>query len=72
MMTYRETLLTRAEPLEDHEVGTLRDWLGVLAGDVAAFGATPEDEARMEAIQDRIWRARPPVAAEMAEHPAAP
>jgi len=54
MTSYRETLLTQAEPLEPHEVRTLEEWLEVLAQDVALFGATPEDEARIGTIERRI------------------
>lgn len=54
MTSYRQMLLEQADPLEAHEIGTLEEWLGVLREDVEAFGATPEDEARMEAIARRI------------------
>lgn len=54
MPTFRDLLLTKEGQLEDDEIHTLRGWLDVLREDVAAFGATPEDEARMRAIADRI------------------
>jgi hypothetical protein len=53
-MSYRELLLTQAEPLEPHEISDLEDWLSVLEGDVAMFGDTPEDNARMAKIKARI------------------
>ncbi len=54
MASYRQNLLEQAGPLEGHEVRCLQKWLEVLRGDVEAFGPTPEDEARMEAIARRI------------------
>jgi hypothetical protein len=54
MASYRNDLLERDGPLDAYEVGVLRDWLKVLREDVEAFGATPEDEARMARIEARI------------------
>lgn len=53
-MSYRDQLLTQAEPLERHEISDLEDWLSVLKGDVEMFGDTPEDNARMAKIEARI------------------
>ena len=62
MASYRQMLLDQTEPLEGHEVRCLQEWLEVLREDVEAFGATPEDEARMEAIARRIesWNGAQP------------
>ncbi len=52
--SYLQRLLTQVEPLAPDEVASLRDWLAVLRDDVAMFGATPEDETRMNAIKAKI------------------
>lgn len=57
MAGFREALLRQEEPLDAYEVGVLRDWLEVLRGDVAVYGAAPEDEERMARIERRIAEA---------------
>lgn len=53
-MSYRENLLTQKEPLEQHEISDLKEWLETLEGDVEMFGPTAEDETRIAAIKARI------------------
>lgn len=67
MKSYHEILLHQEEPLEPHEVASLKAWLKVLEGDVEVFGTTTEDEERMAAIRDRIAteEARPRIDASM-------
>jgi ParB-like chromosome segregation protein Spo0J len=60
MASYREILLAQESPLDDHEIHDLERWLEALREDVETFGATPEDVARMAAIEDRIRRGRDP------------
>lgn len=59
-MSHLSILLKQTEPLEPHEVADLENWLKVLEGDCEAFGETPEDTARMNAIRNRIASAQPP------------
>lgn len=53
-MSYLETLLTQPQPLEPHEVKDLEAWLATMEGDVAIFGAAPEDNVRIGSIKARL------------------
>jgi hypothetical protein len=54
-MTSRlENLLTQEEPLEQHEIADLEEWLLVLKEDCEMFGATAEDIMRAAQIRMKI------------------
>ena len=53
-MSRLENLLDQAEPLEQHEIADLREWLQQLREDVEMFGATAEDRERMARISAKI------------------
>jgi hypothetical protein len=58
MSSYRERLLDQAEPLEEHEIRALEEWLDTLRIDIEAFGPAAEDVGRMSRIRARIKRER--------------
>ena len=53
-MSYLQNLLHQTEPLEEHERSDLRGWLETLVSDCDAFGVTPEDVWRMNAIRAKL------------------
>lgn len=58
MTSYLQNLLDQSAPLEQHEKSDLRDWLRVLESDCEAFGETPEDRTRMNAIKAKLGEGR--------------
>jgi hypothetical protein len=58
MSSYHERLLDQAEPLEEHEIRALEEWLDTLRIDIEAFGPAAEDVGRMSRIRARIKRER--------------
>lgn len=53
-MSYHTALLQREDSLDKHEIGDLHEWLAELKSDVALFGDTPQDNARIAQIEARI------------------
>lgn len=62
-MSRLEGLLTQEKPLEPHEVADLEEWLSAMMRDCEDFGPTPDDIARMAAIEAKIDQSRAEVAA---------
>ncbi len=57
-MSYLDDLLRQKEPLEPHEVSDLEEWLSAMMRDCEDFGPTPDDTARMAAIEAKINQSR--------------
>ena len=54
MTNYLHGLLMQQEPLEEHEIDDLKNWLDTLIQDCSTFGPTRDDERRMREIKAKI------------------